>query len=191
MDKLKDDAGMLSAAGFYYGIKRNTINSINQVHRKKQPSIQQGNDARLAKFKIIGQSVERWAGKLLSEENGHKTGWVPISCNKALKRKYNENGSVKQYIKWMPDSREQFADTGDKKYHPCMKLYATIDAPLHIVCKYLSQEHRYREYNSLLIDQRDIEEIAPDAKICWSQTKKLRKYTAVPQGYQFFWIRIF
>ena len=42
-----------------------------------------------------------------------------------------------------------------------MKLYATIDAPIHIVCRYLSQEHRYREYNSLLIDQKDIEHLTP------------------------------
>lgn len=54
-----------------------------------------------------------------------------------------------------------------------MRLHSVIDAPFPIVCRYLSQEKRYKEYNSLLVDQKDVEELTPHSKICWSQSKKL------------------
>lgn len=73
----------------------------------------------------------------------------------------------------MKDSRGLHADPNDNQKHPCMKLIATIDAPFPVVCRYLSEKDRFREYNSLLVDQEDVEILTPHSKICWSQSKKL------------------
>jgi hypothetical protein len=130
-------------------------------------------DARQAAFDSIGRDVERWAEEILtsSDEEG---GWKEVECNKALRHRFNPHGNTKQYIKWMRDSRGTHAKENDQQNHPCMRLHATIDAPLEIVCRYLSQEHRYKEYNSLLVDQKDVEELTPHSKICWSKSKQLR-----------------
>ena len=182
MEKIQDEkVGGLLSAGVYYGVTRSVIGSFGvkskSITAKDQHLLENIESSRHAEFKSMGTNIERWAESMLSETNDAKTGWNSIQCNKALKQKYNRCGRTKQYVKWMKDSREHHANPQDTKNHPCMKLYAVIDAPFHLVCRYLSQEHRYREYNSLLIDQKDIEELTPDSKICWSQTKKLCKYT--------------
>jgi hypothetical protein len=124
----------------------------------------------------IGEQVEWWAQELLAEDE--RQGWNRVDCNKALKRRFNPHGETLQWVKWMKDPRGRaHRECDGHQNHPCMKLVGTIDAPMHIVCRYLSQAHRYREYNSLLVNQRDLEELDPHSKICWSQTKKLRKYT--------------
>jgi hypothetical protein len=140
-------------------------------------------------YESIGKDVEKWADEIMHEgdsDNGNsivgeqnKDGWIEVFCAKALRSKFNsEDNSVpitRQWVKWMKDSREKHADPYDNQKHPCMKLFATIDAPFPIVCRYLSEKDRFREYNSLLIDQEDVEVLTPHSKICWSQSKKLRK----------------
>lgn len=173
MKRLKEDSVGLLSAGFYYGMSRNAISSIGKSDAAGLSLLQGTKASRCAEFLAIGRQIERWAEELLAENNDIEAGWTAIECNKAFRNKYNKHGSTKQYVKWMRDSREDHANQKDTKKHPCMKLYSTIDAPFHLVCQYLSQGHRYREYNSLLVDQRDVEELTPDSKICWSQTKKL------------------
>lgn len=139
-------------------------------------------------YERIGRDVEKWAGKMLRKEShddvssivgiDSKDGWTEVICAKALRSNLNDskNNTVpitRQWIKWMKDSREQYADPEDDQKHPCMKLIAIIDAPFATVCHYLSEKHRFREYNSLLINQEDVEILTPHSKICWSQSKKL------------------
>jgi len=135
---------------------------------------------RKAEFESIAQDVEAWAEAMLNESYRHGqsirpgTNWTSVQCHRGLRNKLNPHGRTKQWVRWMVDSREGHADASSQQLHPCMKVYAEIDAPLDVVCKYLSQEKRYKEYNSLLVDQEDVEELTPYSKICWSQTKKLR-----------------
>ena len=173
MSGLKESINSLSTS-FYYEIARNGKGPFAKAEMEESSS---GVDnCQHSDFTTLGRQVEQWAENILSEDNSELFGWKSIECNSAFNRKYNPDGSTKQYVKWMRDSREDRANAEDIKNHPCMKLYATIDAPFPIVCRFLSQKAHYREYNSLLVDQRDIEEVAPDTKICWSQTKKLREY---------------
>jgi len=149
-------------------------------------------DVSLAKrrnFETIGIDVEKWADKLLCEGNTNngvvgiedENGWTEILCTKAFRHKFNNGNNstsspiTRQWVKWMVDSRGENAYPNDDQKHPCMKLFATIDAPFPIVCRYLSEKDRFREYNSLLVDQEDVEVLTSHSKICWSQTNKLRK----------------
>eukprot|EP00537_Pseudo-nitzschia_pungens_P006145 CAMPEP_0172369708 /NCGR_PEP_ID=MMETSP1060-20121228/34084_1 /TAXON_ID=37318 /ORGANISM="Pseudo-nitzschia pungens, Strain cf. cingulata" /LENGTH=363 /DNA_ID=CAMNT_0013094729 /DNA_START=405 /DNA_END=1496 /DNA_ORIENTATION=- len=139
-------------------------------------------------FERIGREVENWADDILREANDRQNngilgvadedGWTEVFCAKALRHKFNNGRKsstpvTRQWVKWMKDSRGPHADPNDSQKHPCMKLIATIDAPFPIVCRYLSEKDRFREYNSLLIDQEDVEILTPHSKICWSQSKKL------------------
>jgi hypothetical protein len=141
-------------------------------------------------YESIGKDVEKWAEKMLRKEDSNtinsifgvenKDGWTEVFCARALRSKFNIGNkspvpTTRQWVKWMKDSREQYAEPDDDQKHPCLKLVATIDAPFPIVCRYLSEKERFREYNSLLIDQEDVEILTPHSKICWSQSKKLRK----------------
>ena len=173
MNKLQEDVDVLST-GIYYGLTRNLISSMTRTRGDVVPIVNKkatttDEDSRLADFNSIGKSVECWAEEMLAEKNTEAAGWKAVECNKALRMKFNGNDTTKQYVKWMRDSRGRHANEKDTKNHPCMKLYATIEAPFDIVCRYLSQHHRYREYNSLLIDQKDVEELTTYSKICWSQ----------------------
>ena len=162
------------SAGFYYGITREVIGSFLKSRpvrtvARKAPSLKQIASTRHKEFETIGKDVELWAEELFSS----KGGWKEIECHPALKRKFNPLGKTQQFVKWMKDPRGRHGNPKDMQCHPCMKLHAVIDAPFALVCRYLSQEHRYREYNSLLVDQKDVEELTPHSKICWSQSKKL------------------
>jgi hypothetical protein len=61
----------------------------------------------------------------------------------------------------------------DNNEYPCIKVFATIDAPVDRVCTYLAQESVVPEYNDLVVKFKDIDEIAPQCKICWSQTPQI------------------
>ena len=187
--------------GFYYGIPSAVIQPLAGLKKLDNSGpdvneIDHEDDISLAKqryleeYESIGRDVERWAEKMLSEGEsvqdnhadrvGDRDGWEEVFCAKPLRSKFNSgnNNSVpmtRQWVKWMKDSRQQNADPSDNQKHPCMKLVATIDAPFPIVCRYLSEKDRFREYNSLLIDQEDVEILTPHSKICWSQSKKLCK----------------
>lgn len=188
--------------GFYYGIPRTTVEPFGLDQRisgtsdsdtkekesKKDEVVSLAESRYLDVFESIGKDVEKWADDMLRNSdvaNGilgveNANGWTEVFCAKAFRKKFNrdKNSTIpvaRQWVKWMQDSRGRNADPNDNQNHPCMKLVATIDAPFSIVCRYLSEKERFREYNSLLIDQEDVEILTPHSKICWSQTKKLRK----------------
>ena len=181
--------------GFYYGIPRMAIESFDsndttEVNESDEQN--EGDEISLAKrryydsYERIGRDVEKWAGEILREGNDEirgvedEDGWTEIFCAKALRHRFHSGNQgstpvTRQWVKWMKDSRGHHADPYDNQKHPCMKLIATIDAPFPIVCRYLSEKDRFLEYNSLLVDQEDVEILTPHSKICWSQTKKICK----------------
>lgn len=179
--------------GFYYGIPRMAIESFDSndtTEVGESDEQNEGDKISLAKrryydrYERIGRDVEKWAGEILREGNDEirgvedEDGWTEVFCAKALRHRFNGGNQrstpiARQWIKWMKDSRGDDADPYDNQKHPCMKLIATIDAPFPIVCRYLSEKDRGLEYNSLLVDQEDLEILTPHSKICWSQTKKL------------------
>ena len=133
---------------------------LNQQRRKKQ-----------REYDRISREVERWAENLLFEQTrGEADGWKQIECNKVLQNSLNPDGRTVAYIKWMKDSRGSHANPDDDREYPCLKVFSTIDAPLEVVCQYLSDERKMTEYNDLVIKHKELEEIAPHAKICWGQT---------------------
>eukprot|EP00521_Asterionellopsis_glacialis_P015729 CAMPEP_0195295964 /NCGR_PEP_ID=MMETSP0707-20130614/18438_1 /TAXON_ID=33640 /ORGANISM="Asterionellopsis glacialis, Strain CCMP134" /LENGTH=538 /DNA_ID=CAMNT_0040357315 /DNA_START=147 /DNA_END=1760 /DNA_ORIENTATION=+ len=128
---------------------------------------------RQREFDKIGADVEKWAEKILFEEDGEKDGWTEIICQKYLRKKFNPNNTIRCYIKYMKDSRGEGASLSDEDEYPCMKVYATIDAPLEDVCAYLAEENHLPDYNDLVVKHRDVEEISPHSKITWGQTPKI------------------
>lgn len=73
----------------------------------------------------------------------------------------------------MRDSRGAAADKSDDTEYPCIKVFTTIDAPIDAVCAYLSQEDAFPDYNDIVEKYKDIEEISPHSKICWSQSPQI------------------
>lgn len=120
-------------------------------------------------FEAIAKDVEEWAERMISE--GEEEGWREVLCNKFLRKRYNPRGNIQCFLKWMPDSRGQKSCSSEE--FPCVKLFATIDAPLEDVCEYLSEPTNVPEYNDLVIQHHDIESIAPHAKICWAACPKI------------------
>lgn len=136
------------------------------------------NDAekkRVIEYEKISKDVESWARKILFEEekdddpDKSETGWSYVPCNKMVNKKFNKDGRTKAYLKWAKDSRgEKYAGKNDPdKLYPMIAIYGTIDAPVEEVCEYLSQSSNLFEYNDLLINHRDIEEITSHSKIAW------------------------
>jgi hypothetical protein len=123
----------------------------------------------------IGIDIEKWAEKLLFEEDheeSEENGWKEIKCSK-LCPQYNKNGRTRCYMKWMKDSRGIHADPKYDEEYPCMKVYATLDAPIEKVCAYLADEKTLPEYNDLIEKHSDLDIISPHSKICWGQTPKI------------------
>ena len=85
--------------------------------------------------------------------------------------KYGKRGK-----KGRESSEDSSAATISTKLHPCMKVISTINAPFEDVCLYLSQPKHYRDYNTLLVNVRDIQDLSHDSKLCWGQTPKLCKF---------------
>eukprot|EP00590_Aulacoseira_subarctica_P003589 CAMPEP_0172436434 /NCGR_PEP_ID=MMETSP1064-20121228/71719_1 /TAXON_ID=202472 /ORGANISM="Aulacoseira subarctica , Strain CCAP 1002/5" /LENGTH=528 /DNA_ID=CAMNT_0013184835 /DNA_START=340 /DNA_END=1926 /DNA_ORIENTATION=+ len=140
---------------------------------------------RVLMFDQLALQIENWAKRLLKEEGKEEYGWKVVECNKLLKGKYNADGSTKVFLKWMSDPREETeleptkqqqlsadADQNNKSdkdvLFPCIKCYGTLDAPIETVCAYLADESRVSEYNDLIADFRDLEEITCNSKITWS-----------------------
>ncbi len=122
----------------------------------------------------IGLEIEQWAEALLFKENNHaeENGWKEIKCSK-LCPQFNKNGRTQCYIKWMRDSRGSHATVDHDAEYPCMKVYATLDAPMEQVCAYLADEKSLPEYNDLVVNHQDLEEISPHSKICWGQSPQV------------------
>lgn len=121
-------------------------------------------------FDRIGREVERWAQHLLFEQDGEVDGWKEVACNKVMQASLNPDGRTVAYLKWMKDSRGSYASPDDDREYPCIKVFSTIDAPLEVVCQYLSDERKMAEYNDLIVQHKEVEEISSHGKICWGQT---------------------
>lgn len=119
----------------------------------------------------LAAQIESWATAILEE--GEKDGWTPVECNKMIRASVNENQRMTAFIKWMVDPRAEKADQEDKTKHPCIKCSSTIDAPLELVCTYLSQPGSSPDYNDVVDKFADLEEISPNAKICWSSSPQI------------------
>lgn len=161
-----------------------------QIPSEEDPELARQRRQRLREFEKLGAEVERWAEQILfpsassqsnnkdAEETGNdEDGWTEIFCNKMLANKLNRFGQTRTYLKWMKDSRgkkyiTQLRPPDDFEW-PCLRMYTTIDAPVDIVCLYLSQENHVAEYNSLIEKHQDLEVITPHSKICWGQTPQV------------------
>lgn len=128
--------------------------------------------AQQSEYENIGQEVEKWAHRMLFEEGGEEHGWKEVKCNKMVRKKFNSRGQTTCYLKWMKDSRGKYAKNDGAEF-PCIKCFTTIDAPMEDVCDYLSNENHMEEYNDLVVAHRDLEDISPHGKICWSQCPQI------------------
>lgn len=125
-------------------------------------------------YEHIGRNVESWASKLLFEEERAGDGWKTISCNSFVKKKFNKDGRTEVYLKWLPDSREEYVDKDNaEQEYPCIKCYSTIDAPMDQVCAFLANEKTVPQYNELVEDHADVEVITPHSKITWTLMPKV------------------
>ena len=80
----------------------------------------------------------------------------------------------------MKDSRGSRAKVEDsERVYPCLKCYSTINAPFENVCQYLSNSNHVPEYNDLLTQHRDLEEISENSKVCWAMTPQASNYVNV------------
>jgi len=128
---------------------------------------------RQREFEQIGKSVEKWASRLLFEEERAGNGWKEVSCNSFVRKKFNRDGRTQVFLKWMPDSRDNIDTSEDRTEYPCIKCYSTIDAPMDKVCSFLADERNIPIYNELIDDHCDVEEITPYSKITWTKCPKI------------------
>lgn len=119
----------------------------------------------------LAAEIESWAIEMIEE--GEEDGWVPVECSKMIRASMNRMGRTTAFMKWMVDSRAEKADKEDQAKHPCIKCSSTIDAPLELVCTYLSQPEACSNYNDVVDKFEDLEEISPNAKICWSSSPQI------------------
>lgn len=120
---------------------------------------------------ILSKEIERWAREVMLETE--EDGWKIVECSKMMRKSLNPDGLTKASIKWMKDSRGDKAKKNDENLYPCIRCTATIDAPLEDVCTYLSQESALSDYNDLVVEYKDVEDISPNAKICASWTPQI------------------
>lgn len=129
---------------------------------------------RQKRYDVLGNEIERWAHKLLFEEDGEEFGWKEVKCNKMMRKKFNPFGHTTCYMKWLKDPRGEYISSDDNgQEYPCIKCFATINSPMEDVCKYLSEEAHMPEYNDLVVAYRDLEDISPNAKITWSKCPQI------------------
>jgi len=119
----------------------------------------------------LAAEIESWAETLLTE--GEEDGWSPVECSKMIRASVNGMERTTAFIKWMVDPRGEKADREDNVKHPCIKCDSIIDAPLELVCTYLSQREVFPNYNDVVEKYEDLEEISPHAKICWSSSPQI------------------
>jgi hypothetical protein len=126
---------------------------------------------RRKKAEKLAAEIESWATTILKE--GQEDGWTPVECSKMIRASVNGMERTTAHMKWMVDSRAEKADKDDQVKHPCIKCTSTIDAPLELVCAYLSQPKNSPDYNDVVDNFKDLEEIAPHAKICWGSSPQI------------------
>jgi len=119
----------------------------------------------------LAAEIESWAYNILEE--GEEDGWTQVECSKMVRASINGMERTKTFMKWMTDPRGEKADKEDYTKHPCIKCHSIIDAPLELVCMYLSQQDASVNYNDVVDKFEDLEEISPDAKICYSSSPQI------------------
>lgn len=129
--------------------------------------------ARKREFDSIAKEVEVWARKLLFDQKGEVEGWTEVTCSRAIRSTFNPNGRTTTFLKWLPDSRGSKAVVDDNQLYPCVKVFATLDAPVDVVSMYLSQERHMAEYNDLIVGLKDLELVSPHSKICLCETPQV------------------
>ena len=72
-----------------------------------------------------------------------------------------------------PDSDREPHNVGSTEQYPCLKCYATIDAPLEDVCAFLADSRTVPQYNGLVDDHADVEEISPSGKVTWCKAPQI------------------
>mmetsp|Transcript_61253 Transcript_61253/g.72722 ORF Transcript_61253/g.72722 Transcript_61253/m.72722 type:complete len:620 (+) Transcript_61253:169-2028(+) len=129
---------------------------------------------RALQFESVASDVEQWANGLFGETE--EDGWEEVKCSKLLRGRYTNHDSVKCYLKWIPDARRRADDDeekGRKTCFPCIKVLATIDAPLEKVTRYLSNPDTIPEYNDLVVEHEDVEQISHHSKITWGKCPQI------------------
>lgn len=119
----------------------------------------------------LAAEIELWAIAMLEE--GEEEGWAKVECSRMVRASFNGTGRTTAFIKWMTDSRAEKADHEDETKYPCIKCTSTIDAPLDLVCAYLSLPEASPNYNDVVENFEDLEEISPNAKICWASSPQI------------------
>jgi len=119
----------------------------------------------------LSKEIESWAKEVMLETD--EDGWKNVECSKMMRKSLNPDGLTKASIKWMKDSRGDKAKKNDENEYPCIRCSSTIDAPIEDVCTYLSQESALPDYNDLVVEYKDVEDISPNAKICASWTPQI------------------
>uniref|UniRef100_A0A7S3PYH9 START domain-containing protein n=1 Tax=Chaetoceros debilis TaxID=122233 RepID=A0A7S3PYH9_9STRA len=173
--------GLVKKAANYYDYAGGLLNqhqeAQNDQHVREEAMVQNEVDCRkIEYYESVADDVEKWSHGLLFEEEGEVNGWKEVKCHKMIRDKMNPNGNTTCYVKWLKDSRgndaSQVDEDKDREY-PCIKCYSTFDAPFEEVCEYLSQETHMSDYNHLVVDHRDLENITPHSKITWSQCPQI------------------
>jgi len=123
----------------------------------------------------LSNDIEEWANNLILEDT---TDWKDVKCNPIFRKNLNKKGNTKCYLKWLPDPRKreqqkEEEDTKKEKLYPCMKVISTVDAPYEHVCSYLSNPSHVSEYNDTVEHHKEVEDISPNSKICWSSCQQL------------------
>ncbi len=119
----------------------------------------------------LAAEIEAWANTIFEE--GEEDGWIPVECSKVIRASVNGMERTTAFMKWMVDPRGEKADKEDQTKHPCIKCSSTIDAPLELVCTYLSQPEASPNYNDVVDNFKDLEEISPNAKITWASSPQI------------------
>ena len=119
----------------------------------------------------LAVEIENWATTMLQE--GEAEGWTRVECSKMIRASMNSGERTTAFMKWMVDPRGENADKEDQTKHPCIKCTSTIDAPLELVCAYLSRPEECDNYNDVIDNFKDLEEISPNAKICWASSPQI------------------
>jgi hypothetical protein len=119
----------------------------------------------------LSREIEAWSSQLLFDTPEDDASWTRVQCHKSFQHKGGDRTIA--YLKWMKDSRGKLANPKDDTEYPCLRMYATIDAPLEDVCSYLAQPDHMNDYNHLLEHCKDLEQVSSHSKICLGETPQI------------------
>ena len=91
----------------------------------------------------------------------------------ASKHIFSDNSFAQWMTDTRPDSDREPHNVGSTELHPCLKCYTTIDAPLEDVCAFLADSRTVPQYNDLVVDHDDVEEISPSGKVTWCKAPQI------------------